>query len=147
MHLAEDANYHNEADSHHHTLICFRETCSVEMTVLVHDRLSAGTTYRASLVPRPHGLGTRLVLGMLAWKMHTIRIGCDPQSIVWIHLTVCSKFGVALSFGSAVTVCQFYKLRACKTVCIVRCRSLITEANFGEFSATLGSSKTLLLHA
>ena len=35
MHLAEDAHntdYHNEADSHH-TLICFCETCSVEMTV------------------------------------------------------------------------------------------------------------------
>ena len=38
----------------------------------------------------------------LARKTYDTRSGCDPPPIVCIPLTVCSKFGASLIFGSAV---------------------------------------------
>ena len=38
--------------------------------------------------------------------MYDTRSGCDPPLIVWISLTVCSKYGASLTFCSGVIVCQ-----------------------------------------
>jgi len=42
----------------------------------------------------------------LAQEVYNTGSGCDPPSIVWIHLTVHPQFGVFLTFHSEVIVCQ-----------------------------------------
>jgi len=72
--------------------------------------------------------------------------GRDPQLIVlvWIPLTVRSRFGASLTLGSGVIVCQkyysdtaifgnFHVLSDAAPYCF-------SEATLGEFSATSGSS-------
>ena len=77
--------------------------------------------------------------------------GHDPPSVVWIHLTVCPKFGFSLTFCSGVLVClslnsktamftKHYMLSDTVPCCF-------SEATLSEFSATLGSPETLPLHA
>jgi len=43
---------------------------------------------------------------VLSLKTYNTRSGRDPPSIVWIPLTVHSKLGVSLTFGSRVILCQ-----------------------------------------
>ena len=47
---------------------------------------------------------------MLARKTYITGSGRDPPWIVWIHLTVGSKFGVDLLFGSGVIVGDYLVL-------------------------------------